>query len=224
MVHRLYAASGLYIDALADTTPLTQAYTPRRLNPRRGIPRVFRLVMQGLSALMRLHPPTAASSRYAVPYSGRALMRWTDVPTQRRPRHRQVSQGMRVGKGRTAADATSVGVGAIEVLHPSPGPSIAHPKPNKQNENPDPTTEQPLPSYPSFPTQPAPESLPPNRGGIHPRGVRWDGRPPPRHAKSPNLPVFPLQASFNQNSYEFNQCSIKHLTPSHPLDTHSASQ
>ena len=38
MVHRLYAASGLYIDALADTTPLTRAYTPRRLNPRRGFP------------------------------------------------------------------------------------------------------------------------------------------------------------------------------------------
>ena len=31
----------LYNDALADTTPLTRAYTPRRLYPRRGIPRVF---------------------------------------------------------------------------------------------------------------------------------------------------------------------------------------
>ncbi len=85
---------------------------------------------------MRLHPPTAASSRYAVPFSGRALMRRTDVPTQRRPRHRQVSQGMREGKGRTTADAASVGVGAIEILHPSPGPPSPTQTPQPNNLSP----------------------------------------------------------------------------------------
>ena len=84
-------------------------------------------------------------------------MRRADVPTQRRPRQRQVSQGMREGKGRTAADATSVGVGAIEVLHPSPGHSIADPKPNKQNRM---QTQTPQPNNPS------PTAIPDVRGRV----------------------------------------------------------
>ena len=36
-----YSASGLSIDALADTSPLIRAFTPRRLNPRRGYSRVY---------------------------------------------------------------------------------------------------------------------------------------------------------------------------------------
>ena len=100
---------------------------------------------RALAPLCGSFRPRRQSSRYAVPLSGRALMRRADVPTQRRPRHRQVSQGMREGNGRTAADAASVGVGAIEVLHPSPGPSIANPKPNRQNKM---QTQTPQPNTP----------------------------------------------------------------------------
>ena len=115
-------------------------------------------------------------------------MRRADVPTQRRPRQRQVSQGMREGKGRTTADATSVGVGAIGVLHPSPGPSIADPKPNKQNEYPTPTTQQPLPhhsrlAHPSFPR--SRESIPPEQ-------------PPP----TPQLSLAPLRYSLSSTQYQ----------------------
>ncbi len=87
-------------------------------------------------------------------------MRRADVPTQRRPRHRQVSQGMREGKGRTTADATSVGVGAIEVLHPSPGPPS--PTQNPTNKMP---TQIPQPNNP-----PPPLSVIPAEAGIHPSG------------------------------------------------------
>ena len=105
-------------------------------------------------------------------------MRGTDVPTQRRPRRRQVSQGMRVGNGRTAADALGIGVGAIEILHESPGPSVADPLQNRQNKM-QTQTPQPLPNRHSSlylrHSGPEPESIPfypsfPTRSGIHPRG------------------------------------------------------
>ena len=80
----------------------------------------------------------------AVPHSGRALMR-DGLPHPGTPSTPASPQRHAWGYGRTAADVidplwwtTSVGVGAIVILHQSPGPSIADPPPTRQTENPKP--------------------------------------------------------------------------------------
>ena len=193
MVHRLYAASGLHYNdgPLPIRRPLPGRIRLADLTlVGRGIPRVFRLVMQGLSALMRLLPPTAAEVEpICRPAQRSSADAETDVPTQRRPRYRQVSQGMREGKGRTTADATSVGVGAKKVLHPSPGPSIADPKPNRQNKM---QTQTPQPNNPT------PTAIP----ALYTRHSRGVGNPSLRnnHSQTPQFslapsPLFPPSSS-----------------------------
>ena len=80
----------------------------------------------------------------AVPHSGRALMR-DGLPHPGTPSTPASPQRHAWGYGRTAADVidplwwtTSVGVGAIVILHQSLGPSIADPPPTRQTENPKP--------------------------------------------------------------------------------------
>ena len=82
----------------------------------------------------------------AVPHSGRVLMR-DGLPHPGTPSTPASPQRHTWGYGRTAADVidplwwtTSVGVGAIVILHQSPGPSIAFPSPLDRNRNP--TTEE----------------------------------------------------------------------------------
>ena len=172
-------------------------------------------------------------------------MRRTDVPTQKRPRRRQVSQGMRVGNGRTAADVihplwwtTSVGVGAIEILHPSPGPSIAYLLPTDRMKNETPQSKMLQvrhrrgTSASGGPNNPSPTVIPDLgvgplmlskirlgrealevRAGGHTRPSRLTSHPRPPYtvipsSKCPHPSGFSLQASINQNGYEFNQLSI----------------
>ena len=78
----------------------------------------------------------------AVPHSGRALMR-DGLPHPGTPSTPASPQRHAWGYGRTAADVidplwwtTSVGVGAIVILHQSPGPSIAFPSPLDRTETP----------------------------------------------------------------------------------------
>ena len=176
---------------------------------------------------MRLHPPTAASSRYAVPLSGRALMRRTDVPTQRRPRHRQVSQGMREGKGRTAADAASVGVGAIEILHPSPGPPspTQNPTDKMQTQTPQPNNPTPL----SSPVWASLVGALPGVGWRVPSPFLKQSKPcqksqnnqkptPLPHAKSPEIPLGVVQSKQLRVQSMFNQCSIKTPPPQSKME------
>ena len=172
-------------------------------------------------------------------------MRRTDVPTQRRPRRRQVSQGMRVGNGRTAADAFGFGVGAIVILHESPGPSIAYLLPTDRMKNETPQSKMLQVEHPpgrvrhrrgtsasGGPNNPSPTVIPDLgvgplmlskirlgrealevRAGGHTRPSRLTSHPRPPYtvipsSKCPHPSGFSLQASINQNGYEFNQLSI----------------
>ena len=157
-----------------------------------------------------------------------------DVPRAGTPSTPASPQWHEWGYGRTAADVIhplwrtgSVGVGAIEILHPSPGPPspTQNPTDKMQTQTPQPNNPTPL----SSPVWASLVGALPGVGWRVPSPFLKQSKPclksqnnqkstPLPHAKSPEIPSGVVQSKQLRVQSMFNQCSIKTPPPQSKME------